>query len=73
MKLNATQKQALNNAVKTGFTFAGDSFFKSYRSAKAALNSLVTAGFLLEEKDEYGTSYKPTDAGRDFVEFGFVS
>lgn len=70
MKLNATQKQAIASAVKTGFTFAGDSFFKTFRSAKIALTSLVAAGYLTEKKDEYGVSYLPTEAARDFVAYG---
>lgn len=68
--MNATQKTAIETAVKTGFTFASDSVFKSVRSGKQAITSLVNAGYLEEEKNEFGTQYNPTKAARDFVTYG---
>lgn len=69
--MNKTEIKAIKIAVKDGFTFAGDSFFSTYIQAKRTLNSLVRNGYLMVEKDIEGrTSYIPTDAAHDFVQYG---
>ena len=72
--MNKTQEKAIQAAVKTGFTFAGDSIFSTYAQAKRALNSLVRLGYLEAETDKDGrTEYKPTDFARDFVKYGIIA
>lgn len=68
--MNATQKVAVNSAVKHGFTFCNDSFFKSYRAGKAAISALIAKGYLVAETNEFGTQYVPTSIARDFVTYG---
>lgn len=68
--MNATQITAVNAAVKTGFTYAADSLFKSVRAGKAAISALVADGFLEFEANEFGGQYVPTDKARTFVQFG---
>ena len=68
--MNATQKIAVISAVKHGFTFTNDSFFKSYRAGKAAINALVSSGYLEAKTSEFGTEYLPTEQARDFVKYG---
>ena len=71
-KLTGTQKQALENAVKFGFTFMGDSIATTYLSAKRALSSLVRDGLLISEMDDEGrTAYLITERGRDVLKYGF--
>ena len=71
--MNKTETKAIQIAVKTGFTFSGDAIFSSYAQAKRTLNSLVRAGYLSAENDRDGrTEYKPTDAARDFVNYGIM-
>lgn len=68
--MNATQIKAVNEAVKTGFTYAGDSIFKSLRSGKTAIAALVASDFLTFEENAYGGQYVPTNKARDFVKYG---
>lgn len=71
--MNATQIATIQSAVKTGFTFAADSIFKSVRAGKTAIGVLVKAGYLEFEENEYGGQYIPTIAARDFVTYkGYV-
>lgn len=69
-KITATQKRALQEAHKHGFVFAGDGFFKSFRSAKIALSGLVKIGLLVLVNDDFGTQYVLTNDGRDAVLYG---
>lgn len=68
--MNATQIKAVKTAVKSGFTYAGDSIFKSVRAGKQAIAALVAGGFLEFEANEYGGQYIPTNKARDFVMYG---
>lgn len=68
--MNATQTAAVKSAVKHGFTFSGDSFFKSYRAGKAAISALVAKGYLDVKTNEYGIEYVPTNKAQDFVKYG---
>lgn len=68
--MTKTQKNAVANMVRTGFTFAGDNYFTSYRSAIVCLRGLVAKGYAEVKTDAYGTQYVPTEAARDFVEYG---
>jgi hypothetical protein len=69
-KLNATQKKTIKEAVKSGFTYYGDSFFTSLAAGKRAINSLQHSGFLVFESNDYGGQYRPTQKALDFVEYG---
>ncbi len=66
--MNKTQKAALEKALQSGFTFAGDSCFATFRSAKAALTALVRSGHLVAEENEFGTQYVPTAQAREEAE-----
>ncbi|WP_175837062.1 hypothetical protein [Burkholderia anthina] len=68
--MNATQKATIQTAVKTGFTYAADSIFKSVRAGKAAIGALVRDGFLEFERNEYGGQFVPTNKARDYVKYG---
>lgn len=68
--MNATQKETIKAAVKTGFTFKGDSHFKTFRSAKTAITALVKSGYLVAEQNSFGTQYVPTLAAKDLVTYG---
>ena len=69
-KLNSTQQKTIKEAVKSGFTYYGDSFFSSFQSAKRAINSLERSGFLVFESNGFGGKYRPTQKARDFVTYG---
>lgn len=69
-EMNATQKTTLQSAVKHGFTFTNDSFFKSYRAGKTAISALVSKGYLQAKNNEYGTEYVPTEKAQDFIKYG---
>lgn len=68
--MNATQIAAVKSAVKHGFTFTGDSLFKSFRAGKVAISVLVSKGYLEAKSNEYGTEYIPTERAQDFVKYG---
>ena len=68
--MNATQTAAVKSAVKHGFTFTSDSFFKSYRAGKTAISALVSKGYLEAKTNEHGTEYVPTEKAQDFVKYG---
>lgn len=69
--MNKTESKAIKTAVKSGFTFVGDSIFSTYTQGKRALNSLVRAGYLEATTDKEGrTEYTPTEAARYFVQYG---
>jgi hypothetical protein len=68
--MNATQKKAVQVAVKHGFTWMNDSIFKSFRAGKTCINSLVSLGYLVKEETRHGIQYVPTEAARDFVTYG---
>lgn len=72
-KVTATQKKALENADKYGFTWSGDSIATTYRAARRAILSLVASGFLVEAKDDYGTHYSITEKGRDYLLYGIAA
>lgn len=68
------EAKTIKTAVKAGFTFSGDSIFSSYTQAKRTLNSLVRGGYLKAETDDDGrTAYVPTDAARDFSQYGITA
>ena len=69
-KLSKIQIKTLEVASKTGFTFIGDSHFASYRKALLAINGLVRANFLTAIKNEFGTEYRLTEAGKAYVTWG---
>lgn len=72
--MNKTEIATVKNAVRTGFTFSGDSIFRTFAQAKRALSSLVRQGYLTAHTDTEGrTEYKPTDAARDFVTYGITA
>lgn len=54
VKLNAIQKKTMDIVHKYGFTFLGDSHFKSHRQATLCLNFLEREGFLVSNTDDYG-------------------
>mgnify|MGYP003452569147 CR=1 FL=1 len=60
-KLSAAEKKTPEIVVKTGFTFKGDSQFKSFRQATITLNKLERIGYLVKNDNEY----KITPEGRD--------
>jgi hypothetical protein len=68
--MNAMQAKAIKTAVKSGFTYAGDSIFTSLRAGKAVINALVSGGFLEFEANGFGGQYVPTSKARDFVAYG---
>jgi hypothetical protein len=69
-KLSKIQIKTLEVANKTGFTFLGDSHFASYRKALMAINGLVRMGYLAAIKNEFGTEYRLTEAGKEYVIWG---
>ena len=72
-KLNRVEAKAVQEAVKHGFTFAGDSIFATYNSAMRCLKSLVRNGYLLKVEAGEGVQYVPTDAARDYVKYGILA
>lgn len=68
--MDTTQTKALKEAVKSGFTYVGDSIFKSVRAGKVAIGALVSEGFLEFEQNAFGGQYVPTNKARDFVAYG---
>lgn len=67
--LTKTQTKTLHRAAKSGFTFMGDSHFRSFASAKRAINGLVARGYLIPVTDKDGrTEYKLSAQGVEFVE-----
>lgn len=52
-KLNKTEKAAMKAVEQGGFTFYGDSFASTFRSAKRALDGLVRKGLLVKEGNEF--------------------
>lgn len=65
------QIKALRDAVKTGFTFVGDSIYSTRTQARRAINSLVREGYLEPKVDSDGrTEYLPTELAWDFVRWG---
>lgn len=69
-KISKTQIKTLEVANKTGFTFLGDSHFASYRKALVAINGLVRMNYLTAIKDEFGTQYRLTEAGKEYATWG---
>lgn len=69
MKFNATDRKVMANVAKHGFTFKGDNLFRTIRQATVCLNKLLKAGFLETAIDQFGVSYRITDAGRDAVTY----
>lgn len=57
-KINATEKNTIKSMIKTGFSFYGDSQFKSFNSAKRCLDGLVRKGYA----QKIGNEFKPTQA-----------
>ena len=68
--MTKTEAAAIKIIVKTGFSFYGDSFFASFASAKRCLDGLVRKGYAVVESDDFGKSFKPTEAAKDFVTYG---
>lgn len=69
--MNKTEYKAIAEAVKSGFTFTGDSIFSTFAQAKRALNSLARKGYLEAETDKEGrTQYLPTKQAIDFIKYG---
>jgi hypothetical protein len=66
--LNKTETKAVVLMVKTGFTFYGDNFAATFQSAKRALDALVRKGYATKTGDEF----EPTEAARDFVNYGIT-
>lgn len=72
--MNKIEAKTVNVAVRTGFTFAADSHFVGYMSARRTLNSLVRKGYLVAKTYKDGrTEYEPTEAARDFVQHGIAA
>ena len=65
-KLNKTEIAAINEMIKTGFTFYGDAMFDTFNKAKRCLDGLVRKGYAIKE----GSEFKATDSARDFVKYG---
>lgn len=55
--LNKNESKTVKIIEKTGFTFLGDSHFKSHRSAVLTMNSLERKGIVEKVNDEYGSHY----------------
>lgn len=73
--MNKIQIKTLYKAVKDGWTYRGESHFRTYSSAERAINSLVKKGFLVKEDKgdpQYLTKYFPTVAAREYVAFAHV-
>ena len=66
------EKQAIESAVKHGFTFKNDSFFKSFGQGARTISKLVKNGYLEVKTNEYGTEYIPTQHAIDFVKYGLT-
>lgn len=64
-KLNKTEIAAINEMIKTGFTFYGDAMFDTFNKAKRCLDGLVRKGFAIKD----GGEFKPTAEARDFVKY----
>jgi hypothetical protein len=71
-KLTKIEVKTINVAVRTGFAFSMDSHFTGYLSARRTINKLIRMGYLKREDSDYGTCYVPTEAARDFVEYGIT-
>ncbi len=66
------EKQAIESAVKHGFTFKNDSFFKSFNQADRTIKKLVKAGYLETKTNDYGSEHIPTQHAIDFVKYGLT-
>ena len=66
--LNKTEKKAVADMVKTGFTFYGDAAFATFQTAKRCLDGLVRKGYAVKT----GNEFKPTEAAKDFVTYGIT-
>ncbi len=72
-ELTAIEMQTLQSALKYGFTFYGDSHFKSCKTAIRVLHSLDKRGILQKTEHEgYGPYFRPTQLGRDIIKYGSV-
>lgn len=60
MKLSKIELITILSAIKHGFTFSNDSFFKSYTHGKRTISSLTKKGLLAENTTEFGVEYNPT-------------
>lgn len=70
--LSKIEKQTVRSAIKHGFTFKNDSFFKSFNQGERTIRKLVKAGYLEVKTNEYGNEYSPTKAAIDFVKYGLT-
>ena len=53
MKLNTTEKKAIEEIKRSGFTFYGDAMFKSFNQAKRCLDGLVRKGLVEKIEDQF--------------------
>ncbi|WP_035670085.1 hypothetical protein [Bradyrhizobium liaoningense] len=71
-KLNSTEKKTLEVLTKSFFTFKGDSHFRSYRQATAALNRLERLG-LVKREDHDQSMYVATALAREWSQYPNVA
>lgn len=71
--LNKTEKKAIEEAVRSGFTYTGDAIFNSYAAGVRCIRSLVRKGYLVPQVRGFQASYAPTQSARDFVSYGIES
>ena len=64
MTTTKTEKKALETMAGFGFTFAGDSIFRSWRSGERALTSLVRRGLVERCEEDGGVCYRLLPEGR---------
>lgn len=69
MVLSTLEEKVVRDVVKTGFTFVGDSHFRTYNQATRCLQGLVGKGLIGKFGDN---EYKPTAAALDYVEYGIL-
>jgi hypothetical protein len=63
------EKATMESIACGGFTFKGDSHFRTYRQATVTLNRMERAG-LIKREDHDQNMYVMTDLGRDVHKYG---
>lgn len=63
------EKATMENIARGGFTFKGDSQFRTYRQATITLNRMERAG-LIKREDHDQSMYVLTELGRDVRKYG---
>ena len=69
-ELNRIELRTVQEAVKSGFTFAGDSHFRTFAQADRTIRSLCKREILIKVTDGGHTNYRPTELARDIIKYG---